>query len=189
MGECVQEHQGQAGSRVGPQYHLPNIPSLQEVKRWSGSFCWSPTYSGELARVPRVHLQEDHSLRRLLTNLARPHSAGDQVQALSVKSLVISIFLHACQKSYFRMNVHPDCQEKVNKIIRAVQTSPALDKRFFVHIFTFHMRQTQKLAEKKFAFLFCTHSLADVINHALAPGGEMPTEVEVAAAPEICVRV
>ena len=51
------------------------------------------------------------------------------------------------------------------------------------------MRQTQKLAEKKVAFLFCTHSLADVINHALAPGGEMPTEVEVAAAPEICVRV
>ena len=83
------------------------------------------------------------------------------------------------------MNVHPDCQEKVNKIV--VQTSPALD--FFVHIFSFHMRQTQKLAEKKFAFLFCTHSLADVINHALAPGGEMPTEVEVAAAPEICVRV
>ena len=70
----------------------PNIPSLQEVERWSGSFCWSPTYSGELARVPRVHLQENHSLRRLLTNLARPHSAGDQVQALSVKSLVIHIF-------------------------------------------------------------------------------------------------
>ena len=26
------------------------------------------------------------------------------------------------------------------------------------------MRQTQKLAEKKFAFLFCTHSLADVMS-------------------------
>ena len=61
-------------------------------------------------------------------------------------------FCTPCQKSYFRMNVHPDCQEKVNKII--VQTSPALDKRFFVHIFTFHMRQTQKLEEKKFSVLY-----------------------------------
>ena len=74
------------------------------------------------------------------------------MQALSVKSLVISIFLHACQKSYFRMNVHPDCQEKVNKIV--VQTSPALDKRFFCPYFHLsHEANTKIRGEEVFSFV------------------------------------
>ena len=43
--------------------------SSQEVWRGCRTACWSPAYSGELARVPGVHLQEDHPLRRLLTNV------------------------------------------------------------------------------------------------------------------------
>ena len=98
MGECIQEHQGEAGGRVrsaAPSKHS----SLQEVWGWCSSTCRSPAYSGELARLPGVHLQEDHPLRRLFTNvgirsaltsphylpqIARAHSPGAQVQALSV---------------------------------------------------------------------------------------------------------
>ena len=47
----------------------PNTPSLQEVWGGCSSTSRAPTYSGELARVPGVHLQEDHPLRRLLTNV------------------------------------------------------------------------------------------------------------------------
>ena len=61
-------------------------------------------------------------------------------------------FCTPCQKSYFRMNVHPDCQEKVNKII--VQTSPALDKRFFCPYFHLsHEANTKIRGEEVFSFV------------------------------------
>ena len=66
-------------------------------------------------------------------------------------------FCTPCQKSYFRMNVHPDCQEKVNKIIRVVQTSSALDKRFFCPYFHLsHEANTKISGEEVFIFVLYT---------------------------------
>ena len=47
------------------------------------------------------------------------------------------------------MNVHPDCQEKVNKIIRVVQTSPALDKRFVCSYFYLSHEANAKISREE----------------------------------------
>ena len=55
------------------------VPSSVQEAKWSGS-SGSPAYPGELSRVPGVHVQEDHPLRRLLPDSKRPHAPGPQVQ-------------------------------------------------------------------------------------------------------------
>ena len=54
-------------------------PSSVQEAEWRRS-SGSPAYPGELSRVPRVHVQEDHPLRRLLPDSKRPHASGPQVQ-------------------------------------------------------------------------------------------------------------